>query len=95
MSRLALAGSFYLETPGMFGGDVRARGVSPEGAHARSTLHARPHRAGPLFIEQSRYDEAREQLKQVIDERRPSYKADWVARHRPTAERLLAEIRTR
>jgi len=93
---LALAGSFYLETPGMFGGDVpRAEG------YLRKALTLDPHftrariELARCLIEQSRYDEAREQLQQVIDERQPSYKADWVARHRPTAERLLAEIRTR
>jgi len=31
----------------------------------------------------------------VMEERKPSYIADYVMRHRPTAERLLAEIRTK
>jgi tetratricopeptide (TPR) repeat protein len=93
---LALAGSFYLETPAVFGGDVpRAEG------YLRKALSQDPHftRAGVelarCLIAEGRYDEAREQLKRVIDERQPSYIADWVMRHRPTAERLLAEIRTK
>jgi tetratricopeptide (TPR) repeat protein len=93
---LALAGSFYLETPGMFGGDVpRAEG------YLRKALSLDPHftrarvELARCLIEQGKYDEAREQLKGVIAERQPSYIADWVMRHRPTAERLLAEIRTK
>ena len=93
---LALAGSFYLETPGMFGGDVpRAEG------YLRKSLSLDPHftrarvELARCLIEEGKYGEAREQLKRVIDERQPSYIADWVMRHRPTAERLLAEIRTK
>ena len=91
-----LAGSFYLETPGMFGGDVpRAEG------YLRKALSLDPHftrarvELARCLIEEGKYDEAREQLKGVIDERQPSYVADWVMRHRPTAERLLAEIRSK
>ncbi len=93
---LALAGSFYLETPGMFGGDVpRAEG------YLRKALTLDPHftrariELARGLIEQRRYDEARGELKRVLDERQPSYPADWVMRHRPTAERLLGEIRAK
>src|SRR5215510_5555411 len=93
---LALAGSFYLETPGMFGGDVpRAEG------YLRKALSLDPHftrarvELARCLIEQGRYDEARRELKGVLDERQPSYLADWTVRHKPTAERLLAEIRSR
>ena len=93
---LALAGSFYLETPGMFGGDVpRAEG------YLRKALTLDPHftrariELARSLIEQRRYDEARGELKRVVDERQPSYPADWVMRHRPTAERLLGEIRAK
>jgi len=93
---LALAGSFYLETPGLFGGDVpRAEG------YLRKALSLDPHftrarvELARCLIAQGRNDQAREQLKLVIDERQPSYVADWVMRHRPTAERLLAGIRAK
>jgi tetratricopeptide (TPR) repeat protein len=93
---LALAGSFYLEVPGVFGGDVpRAEG------YLRKALSLDPHftrarvELARCLIEEGRYDEARQQLKAVIDERRPSYIADWVMKHKPTAERLLAEIRAK
>jgi tetratricopeptide (TPR) repeat protein len=93
---LALAGSFYLETPAMFGGDVpRAEG------YLRKALNLDPHftrariELSRCLIELRRYDEARVELKRVLDERQPSYPADWVMRHRPTAERLLSEMRAR
>ncbi len=93
---LSLAGSLYLEIPGMFGGDVpRAEG------YQRKALSLDPHftrarlELARCLIELGRYDEARAELKRVIDERQPSYIADWVMRHRPTAERLLAEIRAK
>ncbi len=93
---LALAGSFYLETPGVFGGDVpRAEG------YLRRALELDPHftrarvELARCLIERGRYDEARAELKRIIDEREPSYRADWVVRHRPTAERLLGEIRAK
>jgi tetratricopeptide (TPR) repeat protein len=93
---LALAGSFYLETPAMFGGDVpRAEG------YLRKALSLDPHftrariELSRCLIALGRYDEARVELKRVVDERQPSYPADWTMRHRPTAERLLGEIRAR
>ena len=93
---LSLAGSFYLETPALFGGDVpraegylrKAVGLDPHFTRARVEL-------GRCLIELGRYAEARAELTQVIDERQPSYPADWVLRHKPHAERLLAEIRSR
>jgi tetratricopeptide (TPR) repeat protein len=93
---LALAGSFYLETPAIFGGDVpRAEG------YLRKALTVDPHftrarvELSRCLIALRRYDEAKVELKRIIDERQPSYPADWVMRHRPTAERLLTEIRAR
>ena len=93
---LALAGSLYLEIPYMFGGDIpraesylqKALSLDPHFTRARVEL-------ARCLIERRRYAEAREQLKQVIEERNPSYIADWVMRHRPVAEHLLAEIRTK
>jgi tetratricopeptide (TPR) repeat protein len=93
---LTLAGSFFLETPAWLGGDVE-RAAS----YLRRALVLDPHftRAGielaRCLIEQGRYPEAREVLQRVLAEREPRYVADWVLRHRPTAERLLAEIRGR
>jgi tetratricopeptide (TPR) repeat protein len=90
---LALAGSFYLETPGFLGGDL-ARAES----YQRKALALDPHftrarvELAKVLIEQRRYAEARRELQQVLDEAQPSYVADWVVRHKPTAQRLLAQI---
>jgi tetratricopeptide (TPR) repeat protein len=91
---LALAGSFYLETPGFLGGDLdRAE------AYERKALALDPHftrarvELAKVLIERGRYAEARRELQQVLDETQPSYVADWAVRHKPTAQRLLAQIR--
>jgi len=91
---LSLAGSFYLETPGLLGGDVsraerylrHALAVDPRFTRARVEL-------ARCLIEHGRYDEARGELQRVIEESRPTYRADWVVEHRPMSERLLATIR--
>jgi tetratricopeptide (TPR) repeat protein len=90
---LALAGSFYLETPGFLGGDLaraeayekKALALDPHFTRARVEL-------AKVLIEQRRYPEARRELQQVVDEGQPTYVADWVIRHRPTAQRLLTQI---
>ncbi|MBI3457277.1 MAG: tetratricopeptide repeat protein [Candidatus Rokubacteria bacterium] len=93
---LALAGSFYLETPGFLGGDV-AKAESYE----RKALTLDPHftrariELAKCLIEERRYAEARRELQHLLDERQPSYVADWTVRHRPTAEQLLAQIRNK
>jgi tetratricopeptide (TPR) repeat protein len=90
---LALAGSFYLETPAMLGGDV-ARAE----AYQRKALALDPHftrarvELARCLIAQKRRAEARRELQQVVDEAEPSYLAEWVVRHRPTARRLLGEL---
>jgi tetratricopeptide (TPR) repeat protein len=91
---LALAGSFYLETPGLLGGDL-ARAE----AYERKALALDPHftrarvELARCLIARGRFAEARRELQQVVDETEPSYLAEWVVRHKPTARRLLGEIR--
>jgi tetratricopeptide (TPR) repeat protein len=93
---LSLAGSIFLETPRLLGGDVaRAEGylrkaltLDPRFTRARVEL-------ARCLIERERFDEAREELRRVIDEPRPRYLADWVVEHRPAARQLLEEIRAR
>ncbi len=90
---LALAGSFYLETPRLMGGDLakaedylrKALALDPHFTRARVEL-------GRALLEQKRYGEAREELRRVLDEPAPSYRADWAVRHRPRARELLARI---
>jgi tetratricopeptide (TPR) repeat protein len=82
--------------PSLFGGRRPARR-----GYLRKALALDPHftrarvELARCLIAQGRYDEARQELKTVLDERQPSYIADWVRKHRPTAERLMAEIRAK
>jgi len=93
---LAVAGSFYLETPSILGGDVpRAEGYLRKALSLDSHFTRARLELARCLIAQGRYDEARQELVTVIEERQPSYIADWVMRHRPTAERLMAEIRAK
>lgn len=93
---LSLAGSFYLETPGLLGGDTALAE-----AYQRKALAADPHftrarlELAKCLIVHRRYDEAARELRRVLDEREPSYRADWAIRHRPAADRLLREIGAR
>ncbi|MGH7318169.1 MAG: tetratricopeptide repeat protein [Candidatus Rokuibacteriota bacterium] len=93
---LALAGSLYLEIPGLMGGDLaRAEG------YQRQALALDPHftrariELAKCLIAQDRYAEARRELQRVLAEKQPSYYMDWAVRHRPTAERLLARVRSK
>lgn len=91
---LALAGSFYFETPGLLGGDAaraeayhrKALAADPRFTRARMEL-------ARCLIQQRRYGEARSELQRVLDETQPSYYADWAVKHRPQAERRLGELR--
>jgi tetratricopeptide (TPR) repeat protein len=91
---LALAGSFYLETPRLMGGDL-----AKAEAYQRKALAVDPHftrsrvELAKVLIEQGRYPDARRELQHVLDETTPRYVADWVVRHKPTALRLLVQIR--
>jgi tetratricopeptide (TPR) repeat protein len=91
---LALAGTFYLETPRLMGGDL-----AKAEAYQRKALAVDPHftrsriELAKVLIEQGRYPDARGELQHVLDETAPRYVADWVVRHKPTALRLLAQIR--
>src|SRR5262249_15605545 len=86
LAGLALAGTFYLETPGLMGGDV-----SRAESYQRKALALDPHftrarvELGRVLIEQRRYAEARRELPQGIDEPQPTHLAS-------RAERLPAGI---
>src|SRR2546423_15208086 len=90
----ALAGNVFLEVPGFAGGDrVRAE------KHFRWGLDADPHYTGlrvdlaRLLIADRRYDEARRELTQGMEERAPTNVADWTAKDRPRARELLEPLR--
>ncbi len=45
-----------------------------------------------LYIKTGREKEAREQLKKILGLKNPTWKANWIVRYKPTAERLLDKL---
>jgi tetratricopeptide (TPR) repeat protein len=92
----ALAGNVLMEVPGFVGGDrVQAE------KQFRRGLEVDPHFTtlridlARLLITAKRYDEAREELTRVLDERSPTNIADWTVKDRPRARELLESLRDR
>jgi tetratricopeptide (TPR) repeat protein len=90
----ALAGNVLMEVPGFVGGDrVKAE------KQFRWGLEVDPHFTtirvdlARLLITTGRYDEARRELTQVIEERTPTNIADWTVKDRPRARELLESLR--
>ncbi len=89
-----LAGNYYLELPGLLGGDIKKAEQ-----HFRKGLTIDPHFTAirvdlaRLFIRQERYDEARRELRKVLEEKRPAFYADWAVKHTKRARDLLDSIK--
>lgn len=88
------AGNFYLEVPGFLGGDLEKAET-----HFREAIKLDPRLTvlrvdrAKLLIRRERYAEARRELQRVLDETEPRWRADWTARDRPAAQKLLDSIR--
>ena len=92
----ALAGNVLMEVPGFLGGDR----AGAEKQFRRGIEHD-PHFTGirvdlaRLLIGDGRYDEARRELTHVLEERKPTYIADWTVKDRPRATELLESIKSK
>jgi tetratricopeptide (TPR) repeat protein len=90
----ALAGNVFFEIPGLLGGD-RAKAEE----HYRKGLAIDPRFTvlrvdlARLLIADGRLDEARRELRRVLEETAPTSVADWHARDVPRARDLLDSIR--
>jgi len=90
----AMAGNFYLEVPGLFGGD---RAKSEE--HFRKALALDPRFTvarvdyARLLIAQGRHADARRELERVVSEREPRIVADWTVKDLPRARALLESLK--
>lgn len=90
----SLAGNVLLEVPGLFGGDKekaeehfkKGLAIDPKFTVLRVDL-------ARLFIATGRYDEARRELRRVIDETAPTNIADWTVKDVPRARKLLESIK--
>jgi tetratricopeptide (TPR) repeat protein len=90
----ALAGNVLMEVPGFAGGDR-----TEAEKQFRRGIDADPHFTGlrvdlaRLLIGDKRYDEARQELGRVLEERAPTNIADWTVKDRPRATELLESLR--
>ena len=90
----SLAGNVLMEVPGLLGGDRAAaekqfrRGIEhdPHFTSIRVDL-------ARLLIGDGRYDEARRELTRVLEEKAPTYIADWTVKDRPRATELLESLK--
>ena len=46
-----------------------------------------------LLIKRGKYDEARQELQRVLDEKEPRFLADWTVKHTKRARELLDSIK--
>lgn len=90
----ALAGNVFFKVPRLFGGD---RKKAEE--HFTKGVEIDPHYTAiridfaRFLIDEGRYDEARQQLRRVIDERAPNDIAGWTLKDLPRARELLESIK--
>ena len=92
----SFAGNVLMEVPGFLGGDRAAA----ESQFRRGIEHD-PHFTGirvdlaRLLIGDGRYDEARRELTLVLEERAPTFIADWTVKDKPRATELLESIKNK
>lgn len=88
------AGNFYLDVPTFLGGDLKKAET-----HFRKAIQLDPRLTvvrvdlAKLLIKRERYAEARRELRRVLDESEPRWRADWATKDRPAAQKLLDSIR--
>ena len=90
----ALAGNVLMEVPSFAGG-----GKAQAEKQFRRGIEVDPHFTAlrvdlaRLLMASGRYDEARRELTQVVDEPAPTNVADWTVKDRPRAKELLESLR--
>ena len=91
---LALSGNVYLEVPRVAGGDRekaeaafrKALEIDQHFTNARVDL-------ARVLIADSRYADARRELRRVLDEKTPQNVADWTVKDAPRARELLESLK--
>ncbi|MFQ5829438.1 MAG: tetratricopeptide repeat protein [Candidatus Methylomirabilia bacterium] len=89
-----LAGNVKYEVPRFFGGGVKkaeehfskALEIDPKFTAARVGL-------ARVLIKKKKYENAREELQRVLDEKEPRNLAAWTVKHAPRARKLLESIK--
>ena len=92
----SLAGHFYLEVPGMLGGDIdRAAKLFRTGLELDPTFTSMRVGLAKTLMKKGRVPEARKELEAVLAEKAPHNLADWTLKDSVEARELLDSIRTR
>ena len=90
----ALAGNVLMEVPSFAGGDkAQAEKQFRRGIEVDPHFTALRVDLARLLMASGRYDEARRELTQVVDESAPTNVADWTVKDRPRAKELLESLR--
>lgn len=89
-----LAGNVYAEVPALFGGDKeKAEEHFKKGIEIEPRYTAIRVDYARFLIKMGRQDEARRQLRRVLDEKNPANLADWTVKHAPKARELLDSLK--
>jgi len=92
----SLAGNVYAEVPGLFGGDL-----DKSEEMFRKGLELDPKYTGcrvglaKTLVKKNRLDEARRELRAVLDEKQPRNVADWTLKDSKQARELLDSLKDR
>ncbi|MFQ6024822.1 MAG: TRAP transporter TatT component family protein, partial [Acidiferrobacterales bacterium] len=92
----ALAGNFFYEVPGLFGGDLdKAEEMFRKGLEQDSTFTGLRVGLAKTLIKKGRDKEAQQQLQAVLDEKEPRNLAYWTLKDSKEAQELLDSIKKR
>ena len=92
----SLAGHFYLEVPGMLGGDLdRSENLFRTGLGLDPTFTGMRVGLAKTLLKKGRVAEARKELDAVLAEKAPHNLADWTLKDSVEARQLLDSIRSR
>jgi tetratricopeptide (TPR) repeat protein len=89
----ALAGHVYYEVPPLFGGDLdKAEAMFRKGLEQDPTFTAMHVGLAKTLIKKGRSDEARQELRTVLNEKQPRNLAEWTLKDSKEARELLDSI---
>ncbi len=92
----SLAGSVYAEVPGLFGGDLdKSEEMFRKGLALDPTYTGLRVGLAKTLIKKKRHDEARRELRAVLDEKAPRNPADWTVKDSRQARELLDSLKDR
>ncbi|MBI2524785.1 MAG: tetratricopeptide repeat protein [Candidatus Rokubacteria bacterium] len=92
----SLAGSVYAEVPGLFGGDLdKSEEMFRKGIELDPRYTGLRVGLAKTLIKKKRLDEARRELRAVLDEKAPRNPADWTVKDSRQARELLDSLEER